>query len=111
MTERVRGLLITPGHEFLVIKRIRPGQDPYWVLPGGGVENGEELEIALARELHEEIAATADVRGLLHVEERERAASTSTSPEPAAGRWILATGADRSSPTRPTANITCRPYP
>ena len=40
MTDRVRALLVTPGHDLLAIKRIRPGQVPYWVLPGGGVEVG-----------------------------------------------------------------------
>jgi 8-oxo-dGTP pyrophosphatase MutT (NUDIX family) len=67
MTDRVRALLITPDGDLLTIQRIRPGQDPYWVLPGGGVEPGEDLEAALARELHEEIAATADVHSLLHI--------------------------------------------
>lgn len=70
MTDRVRAVLVTPGLDLLTIKRIRPGQDPYWVLPGGGVEVGEDLEAALARELREEIAATADVHSLLYVLER-----------------------------------------
>jgi protein-L-isoaspartate(D-aspartate) O-methyltransferase len=47
MTDRVRGLLITPDGDLLTIQRIRPGQAPYWVLPGGGVEDGEDLETAL----------------------------------------------------------------
>ena len=67
MTDRVRALLVTSGHDLLVIQRIRPGQDPYWVLPGGGVEAGENLETALVRELREEIAATAEVHSLLYV--------------------------------------------
>jgi 8-oxo-dGTP pyrophosphatase MutT (NUDIX family) len=71
MTDRVRALLITPDGDLLTIQRIRPGQDPYWVLPGGGVEPGEDLEAALARELHEEIAATADVHSLLHILEHD----------------------------------------
>lgn len=70
MTDRVRALLVTSGHDLLAIERIRPGQDPYWVLPGGGVEVGEDLETALARELCEEIAAAADVHSLLYVLER-----------------------------------------
>jgi len=65
MTNRVRALLITPNGGLLTIQRIRPGQDPYWVLPGGGVEKGESPEAALARELREEFAATADVHSLL----------------------------------------------
>jgi ADP-ribose pyrophosphatase YjhB (NUDIX family) len=67
MTDRVRALLITPDGDLLTIRRVRPGQDPYWVLPGGGVEPGEDLETALARELREEIAATADVHSLLYI--------------------------------------------
>jgi ADP-ribose pyrophosphatase YjhB (NUDIX family) len=67
MTDRVRGLLITPGGDLLTIRRIRPGEDPYWVLPGGGVEDGEELEAALVRELREEAAATAEIHSLLHI--------------------------------------------
>ena len=67
MTDRVRGLLITPGGDLLTIQGIRPRQDPYWVLPGGGVESGEDLETALARELSEELAATAEVHSLLHI--------------------------------------------
>src|ERR1700678_2192566 len=66
MTDRARALLITPDGDLLTIRRVRPGQDPYWVLPGGGVEDGEDLETALARELREEIAANADVHSLLH---------------------------------------------
>jgi 8-oxo-dGTP pyrophosphatase MutT (NUDIX family) len=67
MTDRVRALLITPDGDLLTIRRVRPGQDPYWVLPGGGIEPGEDLEAALARELREEIAATAAVHSLLYI--------------------------------------------
>jgi ADP-ribose pyrophosphatase YjhB (NUDIX family) len=67
MTDRVRALLITPDGDLLTIRRVRLGQNPYWVLPGGGVEDGENLEAALARELREEIAATADIHSLLHI--------------------------------------------
>ena len=67
MTDRVRAVLITPDNELLIIRRVRPGQEPYSVLPGGGVEAGEDLDTALARELREEIAATADIHSLLLV--------------------------------------------
>jgi ADP-ribose pyrophosphatase YjhB (NUDIX family) len=70
MSDRVRALLITPVGDLLTIRRVRPGQDPYWVLPGGGVDAGEDLETALARELHEEIAATAEIHSLLQILER-----------------------------------------
>jgi ADP-ribose pyrophosphatase YjhB (NUDIX family) len=65
MTDRVRAVLITPDGQLLTIRRVRPGQEPYSVLPGGGVEAGEDLDTALARELREEIAATAEVHSLL----------------------------------------------
>jgi ADP-ribose pyrophosphatase YjhB (NUDIX family) len=64
MTDRVRALLITPASDLLTIRRVRLGQDPYWVLPGSGVDAGEDLETALVRELHEEIAGTADIHSL-----------------------------------------------
>jgi ADP-ribose pyrophosphatase YjhB (NUDIX family) len=67
LTGRVRTLLITPDGDLLAIRRVRPGQGPYWVLPGGGIEPGEDLETALARELRKEIAATADVHSLVYV--------------------------------------------
>jgi ADP-ribose pyrophosphatase YjhB (NUDIX family) len=66
-TQRVRAILVTPDGSLLTIRRARPGQAPYWVLPGGGVEPGEDLQEALDRELREELAATASVHSLLHV--------------------------------------------
>jgi ADP-ribose pyrophosphatase YjhB (NUDIX family) len=67
VTTRVRALLITQDGNLLTIRRTCPEHEPYWVLPGGGVEDGEDLETALARELHEELAATADIRGLVYI--------------------------------------------
>jgi ADP-ribose pyrophosphatase YjhB (NUDIX family) len=68
--QRVRAILITPDDDLLTIRRVRPGRPPYWVLPGGGVEPGEDLQAALGRELREEIAATANVHSLLHILDR-----------------------------------------
>jgi 8-oxo-dGTP pyrophosphatase MutT (NUDIX family) len=67
MNDRVRGILITPAGGLLTIRRTRPGQSPYWVFPGGGVEAGESRLDALRRELREELAATGDVEKLLYV--------------------------------------------
>jgi 8-oxo-dGTP pyrophosphatase MutT (NUDIX family) len=67
MTERVRAVLITPNDTTLVIKRIRPGVDPYWVIVGGGVEDTDpDREAALLREIHEEVAGDARILRLLH---------------------------------------------
>ena len=71
MKERVRAVLITPDQHLLTIRRTRPGQPPYWVLPGGGVEDSDpDLESALHRELHEELSGTADIHSLIHIVER-----------------------------------------
>ena len=70
MTDRVRAVLLTPTNEILTIRREREGTPPYWVLPGGGVEPTDtSLEATLHRELHEELAGTADIHSLIHIVE------------------------------------------
>lgn len=49
---RVTGVVIRDG-KILLLHRIRDGSE-YWVFPGGGVEEGEELETGLKREMYEE---------------------------------------------------------
>jgi 8-oxo-dGTP diphosphatase len=41
------------GSQVLLVRH-RKGERDYWMLPGGGVEGGEQLEDALCRELREE---------------------------------------------------------
>lgn len=68
MTDRVRAVLITDDDRLLTIKRTKPGQASYWVLPGGGVESGDaSLEDALRREIREELAGEARIHSLLQV--------------------------------------------
>ncbi|MGP4114989.1 NUDIX domain-containing protein [Streptomyces sp. 4N509B] len=44
--------------ELIVIKRTKPGQDPYWITPGGGVEPADSSVLAaLHREVYEELGA------------------------------------------------------
>jgi len=55
----VRAILYD-GDEIVLFKRIRPGREPYWITPGGGVEPSDAtLEATLRRELDEELGATA----------------------------------------------------
>jgi ADP-ribose pyrophosphatase YjhB (NUDIX family) len=50
--QNVRGIIIREG-KILLIHRFKEGRE-YWVIPGGGVEEGESLETALKREMIEE---------------------------------------------------------
>jgi len=61
--QRVRAILLTPDHKVLFIKRIKPHKPtPYWVAPGGGVEEDDpNLHAALHRELDEELGARVKV--------------------------------------------------
>lgn len=46
--------MIWHGGRLLLVRQGRPGH-PRWMLPGGGVDPGESLTVALDRELHEEL--------------------------------------------------------
>ncbi len=50
--KNVRGLIKREG-KLLLIHRFKNGSE-YWVVPGGGVEEGETLDEALKREMKEE---------------------------------------------------------
>lgn len=52
MRIRVGGVIIKDG-KILLIHRFKNGQE-YFVFPGGGVQEGEDLEKALKREIKEE---------------------------------------------------------
>lgn len=51
---RVSGM-IWHDQKLLLVRQGRPGH-PRWMLPGGGVDPGESMTVALARELREELA-------------------------------------------------------
>ena len=54
----VAALMINPRGQILVCERFKiPGS---WQFPQGGVDDGEEVELALVREIEEEIGLKAD---------------------------------------------------
>lgn len=62
ITQRVRAILLAESRCVLFIKRLKPNGMPYWVAPGGGVEDYDNsLFETLERELKEELGATATV--------------------------------------------------
>ena len=72
---RVRAILLTGSGAVIFIKRIKPtGRKPYWVAPGGGVEDGDaDLVATLERELFEELGAVGNVLEKAFVLEHEKA--------------------------------------
>jgi 8-oxo-dGTP diphosphatase len=63
---RVVAAVARRGDAILVTRRPdRPGQPGKWEFPGGKVEPGEPEEVALARELREELGCDAAVGALL----------------------------------------------
>jgi len=61
--QRVRAILLTDDQTLMFIKRVKPdGRPPYWVAPGGGVEEQDKTLLdTLHRELFEELGATIQV--------------------------------------------------
>ena len=52
----LKAVIRNDKHEVLCVKE----NGTWWELPGGGIEHGEDVRTALARELHEEIAYDGD---------------------------------------------------
>jgi ADP-ribose pyrophosphatase YjhB (NUDIX family) len=72
VNHRVRAVLLTEAGDLLLFRRIKAGQEPYWVLPGGGVEASDPtLEAALHREIWEELGGGVEIVRPLFTTEHE----------------------------------------
>lgn len=61
------GAVVVRGGRVLLARRARDPAKGAWDLPGGFLEWGEEPEVGLARELHEETGRAAEVGALVLV--------------------------------------------
>jgi ADP-ribose pyrophosphatase YjhB (NUDIX family) len=90
---KARGIVRTPSGSIVLLRRQRPGEEPYWTLPGGRVETSDATaRDALVRELREELGADAQVGALVddlddwHVDDKGRRVRT-LAYEVAIERW------------------------
>jgi 8-oxo-dGTP pyrophosphatase MutT (NUDIX family) len=61
----VSGIVISPGGQWLVVKKRYGGLKGQWSLPAGFVEEGETADEAVVREVKEETGLTCTVKGLI----------------------------------------------
>ncbi|MFB6612950.1 NUDIX domain-containing protein [Streptomyces sp. NPDC056367] len=68
ITKRNARAILLDGDELVLIKRTKPGRDPYWVTVGGGVEAEDaSIEDALHREVFEELGGKLGKAELVHL--------------------------------------------
>lgn len=63
------GAIVEQDKQLLLVRHVREGRYDFWVAPGGGVKEGETLEVAAAREVLEETGLEAEIGRLLYIED------------------------------------------
>ena len=63
MRDRACGAVIV-DKQILMVRHVQDGRD-FWTLPGGGIEQGETPEVAVAREIREETGLELEAKELL----------------------------------------------
>nr|WP_312892764.1 NUDIX domain-containing protein [Allostreptomyces psammosilenae] len=59
MVKRTARAIVLDGDQLVLIKRTKPGEAPYWITPGGGVEPEDAgVVAALHREVAEELGGS-----------------------------------------------------
>ena len=54
-----RAIILTPSNEILLLRMAFPWrEEEVWILPGGGIEAGEDAQTAVIREIYEETGGT-----------------------------------------------------
>lgn len=66
------GAVVVDGEQVLLVRRANEPSKGEWSLPGGAVEAGETLEVAIAREVREETGLDVDVGPMVDVLDRIR---------------------------------------
>ena len=57
--------LVFKDKKLIIVEHKKKGFNPYYVLPGGGIEHGESPEQALVREIKEEINLDVKIKNLV----------------------------------------------
>ena len=61
-------VVLVDGDKLLLVRHQKPGKS-YWLLPGGGLDHGEELAACGVRELREETGLEIAIDGYLYLSE------------------------------------------